>query len=145
MWHRESSGCSGGVIAEGRLGWDVASLREELRAEWVVVRQIWGKEITGRRWGACVKTLVCEGISVCCRHSTKERILAQNLETGAGSHLQRWPSWRVVYQYVLLMSLGCEGLTRNAVRPRPPPPTSSPPTSFFACYAQATMAFLLFL
>lgn len=145
MWLRESSGCSGGVITEGCLGWDMASLRQELRAEWGVVRQIWGKGITGRCWGACVKTLMWEGISVCCRHSTKERILAQNVETGAVSHLQRWPPWRVVYKYVLLMSLGCGCLTRNTVRPLPPPPTSSPPTSFFAHYAQATMAFLLFL
>lgn len=74
--------------------------------------------------GACVKTLPCEGISVCHRHSTKGRLL-RIWKRVQFSHLQRQSSWWVG----LLMSLGCECRPRNMVWPLPPSPTSSPLTT----------------
>lgn len=136
-----------GVITEAcdlDLGIRHASPREELREEWEVVWQIWGKEPQGDA-GACVKTLKCEGISMCWRRCTKERMLAQNLEKASGQPAAEVTSWGVVYKYVLLMSLGSECPVRNTAWPLPPFPASCPTTSFFAHYAEVTWDFPLFL
>lgn len=94
-----------GIITEGCLEWDVASLKRS----WGWVRDsppfLWGK---GLQWmlGSLYETLYC-------RPSIKKRILTRNLETSSRNHLQRWPSWGL-----LLMSQERECLTRNTVRPR---------------------------
>lgn len=96
---------------------------------WEAPWQIWVWGVTDR-CHSLWKTVPWGRIPVCCRHCTKENLLRiwKQVEV---SHLQRWPSWWVVYKYMLLMNLGCECLPRDMFWSLLPFSTSPPPTMSF--------------